>query len=120
MTQRAITVWAEIPVSDLDRAVRFYNAVFDYQMTVDRSGPKAMALLGNQMEVAGANLYEGTPARAGGPTVHLELPGDLESGVARLQDAGGTVDGAPVSIPAGRYVHARDPDGNSISLFEAA
>lgn len=38
-------VWAEIPVSDLRRAVSFYNSVFGYALSIDESGPNPMAIL---------------------------------------------------------------------------
>jgi len=38
MADRKIIVWGEIPVTDMDKAVAFYNAVFEYEMTIDTSG----------------------------------------------------------------------------------
>lgn len=116
---RAITVWNEIPVANLDRAVSFYNKVFGYEMTIDKSGPNPMAVLGSQMEVSGGHLYPGKPS-GDGPTVHLALPDSLEDGARRCTEAGGEVLGDPIQIPSGRFVYARDTEGNSIGLFEAA
>ena len=117
---RPITVWNEIPVSDMDRAVKFYNTVFGYEMSVDNSGPNPMAVLGSQMETAGGHLYPGKPANGNGPTVHIALPDSLEDGIARCKDAGGQVFSDPIALPSGRFAYAADPDGNSIGLFEAA
>lgn len=116
---RPITVWNEIPVTDMDRAIAFYNKVFGFQMTVDNSGPRPMAVLGGEMDVIGAHLYPGKPS-ADGPTVHLALLDSLEAGMARCNEAGGKVIGDPVNIPNGRFVYANDTEGNSIGLFEAA
>ena len=120
MADRAIIVWGEIPVTDMEKAVAFYNSVFGYDMTIDNSGPNPMAVLGGLMNTAGAHLYPGTPAPDGGNTVHLGLPDDLDSGIARCKAAGGSVESPPITIPAGRFVYAKDLDGNSIGLFEAA
>ncbi|MEZ5669948.1 MAG: VOC family protein [Alphaproteobacteria bacterium] len=114
------TVWAEIPVSDLDQAIRFYEAVFATRLNrVDNMGPNPMAVFPteNGSGVAG-HLYPGKPAADGtGPTVHLLVPDRLEDAVARLEQAGGTVVSPPIAIPAGRFAYCCDPDGNSIGLF---
>ena len=119
MADRAIMVWGEIPVTDLEKSVAFYNKVFGYDMKIDLSGPNPMAVLGGLENTAGAHLYPGTPAPDGGNTIHLSLPDGLEAGIARCNDAGGEVIGQPIQIPAGRFIYAKDPDGNSIGLFEA-
>lgn len=118
MQTQPIVVWSEIPVSDMQRAVAFYNAVFDWTMTIDESGPNPMAILGNAMDTVGGHLYPGTPAAGNGPTVHLAVPGRLEDAAIRCRKAGGTVIGEAITIPPGRFVYAKDPDGNSIGLFE--
>ncbi|MEY1556755.1 VOC family protein [Yoonia sp. R2331] len=120
MADRVIMAWGEIPVSDMEKSVAFYNDVFGYQMEIDNSGPNPMAVLGGLMNSAGAHLYPGAPAADGGNTIHLALPGDLESGMKRCKAAGGEVVSPPIGIPAGRFVYAKDIDGNSIGLFEAA
>lgn len=119
MTTQAITVWTEVPVTDMDRAVEFYNAVFGYDMQIDMTGPNPMALFGNTMEGTGGHIYPGTPAKGGnGPTIHLALPGSLEDGIAACAKAGGTVISPAIEIPPGRFAYAIDPDGNSLGLFE--
>ena len=120
MSDRTIMVWGEIPVTDMDKAVAFYNTVFGYQSVIDTSGPNPMAVLGGLENTAGAHLYPGTPAPDGGNTIHLGLPDSLEAGMARCTAAGGTVVSPPIQIPPGRFAYAKDPDGNSIGLFEAA
>lgn len=120
MTDRPIVVWSEIPVTDIDKSVGFYNDVFGYEMKVDNSGPNPMAILGGSMDEAGGHLYPGKPAPDGGNTIHLALPDGLEAGVARCKSAGSTVLSDPIPLPAGRFVYAKDLDGNSIGLFESA
>ncbi len=120
MTTKPVVVWSEIPVSDMNKAVAFYNATFDWQMTIDESGPNPMAILGGRMDDAGGHLYPGKPASDGGPTVHIVVPDRLEDAAIRCRKAGGEVIGEIVTIPPGRFVYAKDPDGNSIGLFEPA
>ena len=120
MTERAIMVWGEIPVTDMEKSVAFYNAVFGYDMKIDTSGPNPMAVLGGLENTAGAHLYPGKPAPDSGNTIHLGLTDSLEAGMQRCWDAGGEVISEPIAIPAGRFAYAKDLDGNSIGLFEAA
>ena len=120
MADRTIMAWGEIPVSDMEKAVAFYNHVFGYEMTIDHSGPNPMANLGSLENVAGAHLYPGKPAADGGNTIHLGIEDKLEEGLERVKEAGGEVVSPPIAIPAGRFAYAKDLDGNSIGLFEAA
>ena len=115
------TVWAEIPVSDLDRAIAFYNKVFNTELKRDDNGPNPMAMFPtSNPDGAAGHLYPGKPATAGaGPTVHLACPDTVEETMARVTAAGGQVVSDVFTIPSGRFVYATDPDGNSIGLFSA-
>ena len=116
-------VWAEIPVTDLKRAMRFYSDAFGYDLNVTEEGPNPTVMIpGNDTQGTGLHLYPGKPAKDGqGPTVHLAVQGKLEDTMDRFTKAGGTVlPMPPVTIPPGRFVYAQDPDGNSIGLFEPA
>jgi len=120
MADRAIIVWGEIPVTDLQKSVDFYNEVFGYEMEIDNSGPNPMATLGGSMNTGGAHLYPGKPSPDRGNTIHIGLADTLEAGMARCTKAGGEILSPPIAIPAGRFAYAKDLDGNSIGLFEAA
>jgi len=117
------TVWAEIPVTDLEASVAYYNAVHDFEITIDTTGPNPMAMLpyaGDGQSVAG-HLYRGKPpARGTGPTIHIAVPGTAEEAAERAKAAGGEVVMGPIPIPMGRFIYTLDPDGNSIGLFEAS
>lgn len=118
---RNFTVWTEIPVSDLDRGIAFYSAVFDIEIARDETGPNPMAIFPTEGNagVAG-HLYEGKPAPEGtGATVHFAVPDTLEAACERVKAAGGTVLSDPIAIPMGRFAYAIDPDGNSVGLFQA-
>lgn len=115
-----IIVWNEIPVTDLEASVEFYNAVFGWDMTIDTSGPNPMADLGGRTDVSGGHLYPGKPASNNGPTVHFGVEDSLEATAERCRAAGGTVIGEPIPLPTGRFIYAEDLDGNSIGLFETA
>ena len=97
-------VWCEIPVTDLDAAMKFYSAVFGYAMTVDETGPNPMSFLPSKPNGgASGHLYPGKPAAKGtGNTVHLAVPDTVEATAARVNDAGGEAFDMVIEIPAGR------------------
>ena len=117
-------VWSEIPVTDMEKAMAFYAAVFDYDMKLDESGPNPMAMFpasDDATQGVHGHLYPGKPAQPGtGPTLHLAVPGKLEDAMERFDAAGGKVVSPPIAIPPGRFAYGLDPDGNSIGLFEPA
>lgn len=117
---KPIVVWSEIPVSDMDASIKFYNAVFGWDMTLDTSGPNPMAVFGSAMDAVGGHLYPGKPANDSGSTIHINVPGKLEEAAERCREAGGSVVSDPIPLPVGRFVYAKDLDGNSIGLFEGA
>jgi predicted enzyme related to lactoylglutathione lyase len=114
------TVWMEIPVSDLNKAVSFYNDVFKTELRrVADMGPNEIAIFPAKEPggIAG-HLYPGKPAQNGtGPTIHLACPDTLEETMERFAAKGGQIISDPASIPAGRFAYGIDPDGNSIGLF---
>ncbi len=118
-TPENTVVWTEIPVSDLPRAVAFYNAVFGWEMTIDETGPNPMADFAGKTTGVGGHLYPGTPAKQAGPTIHFAAPDGVEATIERCRAAGGAVQGPIIPLPFGRFVYATDPDGNSIGFYEA-
>lgn len=111
-------VWFEIPVTDMNRAMKFYGAVLQAELKEDNTGPNPMSLFPVESEsgVSG-HLYPGKPAADGGNTIHLAAPAPLEAALDRVRENGGEVLSDLITIPAGRFAYCRDPDGNSIGLF---
>ncbi len=112
-------VWCEIPVTDMDAGVAFYEALFGQSLERDTTGPNEVAWFPkkNAEDVAG-HVYPGKPATAGnGPTVHLHAPDTLEKTIERVAAAGGEIQGPIVSLPVGRFQYAVDPFGNSLGIF---
>jgi predicted enzyme related to lactoylglutathione lyase len=112
-------VWFEIPVTDLDASKRFYEEVLSISMRRDDTGPNPMVMFAgaDDMGVSG-HLYPGKPAEPGtGNTIHLAVDGSLDDAMGRVKAAGGQVLSPAITIPAGSFFYATDPDGNSIGLF---
>lgn len=114
-------VWAEIPVTDMDKAKTFYAAILGAPLVDQNDGPNPLAFLPNPDVETGisGHIYPGRPATHGqGPTIHLAAPDTLEATVARVREAGGEVLSDPIAIPSGRFVYCHDLDGNSIGIFQ--
>jgi uncharacterized protein len=112
-------VWAEVPVTDLDKAQAFYGTVLGWPTEVYTDGPNPMVAIGSMADnVVSGHLYPGKPAPRGtGNTAHFMVKGTLEDAMARVGPAGGEVVSPIISIPNGRFAYCLDPDGNSIGLF---
>ena len=119
-------VWFEVPVTDLDRAVRFYEAAFATQLLTHPNFPGlAMFPKMNDEAVTGALIragnsndsHESMPC-AGGTTVYLNCDGDLDGVLSRALAAGGTLLQEVAQLPGsmGYIAQFRDPDGNRIGL----
>ena len=113
------TVWIELPVTDLDKSIAFYNDVFMTELNkVEDMGPNPIAMFPSKEDGVAGHLYPGKPPANGeGPTVHLACPDGLEQTMERFARAGGEILCDPIEIPSGRFVYGTDPDGNSIGLF---
>ncbi|MDA9207928.1 VOC family protein [Octadecabacter sp.] len=118
MTQ-TMTAWVEIPVTDLEASVAYYDEVFGWKSTIRTDmGPNPIANLNDGMDAGGAHLYPGMAGAGTGSTTHLAISGTIEAAAKRVAKAGGQVVGPVVDIPPGRFQYTLDLDGNSIGLFE--
>lgn len=123
-----LIVWADIPVTDLDRAMRFYGAVLQREF-VTMEGMEGVALPGPDGDDApGQDLpvafdlvrrEEVTPSHEG-CTVYLESGGDAQSMLQRAADAGGEI-----LMPAtfmgemvGTIGFFQDSEGNRIGVHQ--
>lgn len=113
-------VWAEIPVTDMKRAKAFYETVLNETLKEDDTGPNPMAVLPYPGgSGASGHLYPGKPAKAGeGITAHLAVSGELSDAMTRVKKGGGEVVSEILTIPAGQFFYAIDPDGNSVGFFK--
>lgn len=83
-------VWADIPVTDMDRARKFYAAVLQADIEL-MPGMEDVALLPMEPGDASGDLVKSDNAKpgAGGITVYLDSKGDPEGMIERAVGAGG-------------------------------
>lgn len=117
-------VWFEIPASDFDRAVRFYEQVLGVQMRRENFGPSLMAVLPYEKPAVGGCIMAGqglTPG-AGGVMAYLNAEPSLDAVLARVAGAGGAVVHPRTELPAGMgaFARIRDTEGNVVGLHALA
>ncbi|MEV7995638.1 VOC family protein [Streptomyces sp. NPDC086077] len=108
-----------LPVTDQDRALRFYTKVLGFEVTADLRMPP-----GRWLQVAPRGAQ--TAFTLSGPGMGGFEPGstrgimllttDVDADCARLAEAGVQVQG-PDDHPWGRMAAFRDPDGNGLMLL---
>jgi uncharacterized protein len=115
-------VWVDVPVQDLDRAVRFYSAVLGAPSLKQEHAGMAFAVLPHSEGGVGGCLIPSTPANqhkpsADGPLVYLSCQGRLDEAVAKVASNGGKVLQARHPIgPYGFRAIVLDSEGNRIAL----
>jgi predicted enzyme related to lactoylglutathione lyase len=115
--------WFEIPVNDFDRAKKFYEAIFDYQMPESTMGPARMGFLLYDFQTGGRggaivhypDLY--TPS-ANGTMVYLNCDPDLQVVLDRVHEAGGKVllEKTNIGQNLGNMAYILDSEGNRVAL----
>ena len=114
----------EIPVSDLDRAAAFYQAVFGYDLTRERIDGYDMALFPIDPDRPGASgaLVKGdvyVPAKTG-PILYFSVD-SIDATLTRARGAGARVLYAKKPIgDLGFVAEIEDSEGNRIALHQAA
>ncbi len=119
MHQHDALTWFEIPVTDLARAARFYEAVLQQPLQREtRFGPP-MAIFPYQPPGVGGCLREDAAAvqPAAGPIVFLKVD-ELDAALVRAAEAGGRLLRARTELPdgMGAFAHIEDSEGNRVGL----
>ncbi len=113
-------VWVDIPVIDLDRAIRFYSAVVGQPVDKISHPGFNFALFKHQGGEVGGCLIEpeeGVAPSMTGPLVYIDASGRLDAAVAAAQANGGSVLKAKHSIaPNGFRAVVADSEGNRVAL----
>lgn len=115
-------VWFDLPVRDLDRAMRFYSAVLGAQVHKQDHEGFAFAVLHHAPDgVSGCLIpdFKGNENRPSdhGPLLYLNCQGRLDEAVAAVAPNGGTVLKPKHPIgPYGSRAIVLDSEGNRIAL----
>jgi uncharacterized protein len=115
--------WFEIPVSDMDRAIKFYETVFDLKLSRHKMNAEDMAWF-PYTEGAGApgslvyqpDYYK--PSADGTLIYFTSLSGDLSNELSKVESAGGKVlqQKKLIAPDVGYMGLFLDTEGNRIAL----
>ncbi|WP_142849309.1 VOC family protein [Telmatospirillum sp. J64-1] len=117
-----VVVWFEIPVSDMTRAVAFYETVFATKLKQEtcQSTDFPMAVFdAPDQAVHGALIaYDGFSPSDQGSLVYLNAGEDLSLPLSRVEQAGGkvTVQKTLISPEIGYMALFIDSEGNRVGL----
>ena len=124
-TRRDAVNWFEIPVRDIARAQKFYEALLGAPLRREEMGPNTLAVFTYDDTGVGGCLLAGPEAPApasSGTLVYLNVNPSLDAVLARLEAAGGRIIAPKVKLPGdmGSFVHIADSEGNRVGLHALA
>ncbi|MCG8372162.1 MAG: VOC family protein, partial [Balneolales bacterium] len=115
--------WFEIPATNIDRAKKFYEEIFQVELVfMDMGDDFKMAVFpGDQESVSGAVIYNNawyTPSKTDGPLVYLNGNPDLKTIENRIEAAGGkvSISKRQISPDHGYMAVFIDSEGNRVAL----
>ncbi|MDP1621256.1 MAG: VOC family protein [Bacteroidales bacterium] len=116
--------WFEIPVTKMDRAIRFYEAVFGLKLTRGQMGQEIMAFfpwVENTVGSGGALIHHPEhykPSSDGILIYFTAFSGDVSIELGRVEGAGGKVlkPKTLISPEVGYMALFLDTEGNRIAL----
>jgi uncharacterized protein len=116
-------VWVEIPVKDIERAAKFYQAVFDLQPTeISDDGARRVTVVANISPEgkAGISLNQTRNFEPSdkGTLVYFDVGEDLTDHLNRVEGAGGKIVERKTSMgETGHYATVLDTEGNVLALY---
>ncbi len=112
--------WFEIPTDDFERAITFYEAVFQVRMKRENIGGDMAIFPGDDEAVNGALLapQPGYAPSATGAAIYLNAGNDLQPLLDRAAKNGGKVILPKTALPPGMgyFAHMQDSEGNRVGL----
>tara|TARA_R110000782_G_scaffold29923_5_gene74267 strand:+ start:1815 stop:2165 length:351 start_codon:yes stop_codon:yes gene_type:complete len=104
--------YVEIPVTDLDAARQFFEALFGW--TFVSYGEDYMSFNDGRLDGGFRRAHEAAPANG---VLVVFFSEDLERDLERVQELGATISEPIFSFPGGRRFHFVDPTGNEFAIW---
>ena len=116
--------WYEIPATNLDRAVKFYESLLEIKIHTQEMNGMKMGYLPQEGESIGGAIMAGpgqTPSGSG-VTIYFKGGADLAAVLARVEPAGGAIlmPKTLISQQIGHIALFHDTEGNRIGLHSMA
>lgn len=114
-------VWVDIPVKNLNRAMRFYSAVLDLTLKKEAFTTLSIGLVPHEPGEVGVCLFpyseEDHQPSLHGPLIYLNCEGRLAEALEEVDNCGGRILKGRHSIGGmGWRAIVVDPEGNRIAL----
>jgi predicted enzyme related to lactoylglutathione lyase len=114
--------WFEIPTSDFERGIRFYERVLGVSLKREDMGSMRLAVFPYaDLPVSGAVIHMdgGQPPGPMGTVIYLNGGDDLAVPLARVEPAGGSIlIGKTLITPEiGYFALFKDSEGNHVGLY---
>jgi predicted enzyme related to lactoylglutathione lyase len=112
--------WTDIPVTNLDRSIKFYSAVLKAEVTKESMGPGIeFGLLPHPKDSVSGCLVvmkDNQPSQ-NGPLVYLSVEGRIDDAITQAREQGGKVvkEKEPIG-PYGFRAVIVDCEGNRVAL----
>lgn len=112
--------WFEIPVSDFERARKFYSTIYDFEMPATTMGESELGFFPVQPKHIGGAIIKGpgcVPSQTGS-TIYLNGGEDLSIVLQRIVPAGGEIllEKTAIAPESGFYAQFLDSEGNKVAL----
>jgi hypothetical protein len=118
-----LVVWASIPATDFERALKFYEHVLQIKMAQPFPGQQVAVPDEGAGGPVAFDLSVGNdqPGSTGGPTVYFGSGGDIQAMVKRVEEAGGMVVMPPTDMGemVGTLAVFIDSEGNRVGIHQA-
>lgn len=114
--------WFAIPAKDIDRAVKFLNTIFGFEMHKTEMGGVELAFfpIEDQASGVGGHVYKSDVSKPtlDGPTLYLNGGEDLQSVLDKVESAGGKIMTPKTQIApeVGYMAIFEDTEGNKLAL----
>jgi len=113
-------VWFDVPVADLDRAIRFYAAVLAINVHREKFEQFDFAVLEHEQGNGGCLIPDAGAVSRGGILVYFNTDGRIRDAVAEVEKHGGQVLKDTHAIgPHGYRAIVLDSEGNRIALHSS-
>lgn len=115
--------WFEIPTTDFQRAIKFYNTILEITLhSMEMGQGMLMAMFPAEGGVGGTLVHhENYKPSFDGSTVYLTVEKDLAVTLAKIEELGGTVVIPKTSLGeemgGGFFAQFIDSEGNRVGLF---
>lgn len=124
-TRENVVVWFDIPATDFDRAVGFYEKLLQTELRQEPAGPDIRMAIVPYADPNASGAIVAAPGMApsaNGPVLYLNVDGRLDQVLDAVPGLGGRVSLPRTELPPGMgaFAHIIDSEGNRIGLHQAA